>query len=128
MYSNRKKDTKTWHWKNHNLKISHFFICIKGPALPYNLFQSAMATSLDGRGVLLFGGIGCSGIYTDSCHHTDRILELHPGASSWSSLQFTLEHRRSWHNVIPLQWLITISINNPIIFYTCVDNIWCLKL
>ena len=55
-----------------------------------------MAKSPDGRGVLLFGGDGDE--YVE-----DKILELHPGASSWSSLQFTLEHRRSLHSVIPLQ-------------------------
>ena len=80
--------------------------------MPYGLSNSAMAKSPDGRGVLLFGGTG------DKSHYGygDRILELNPGASSWSSLQVTLENRRGFHNVIPLQWFITISIN-PIIFY-----------
>ena len=67
--------------------------------MPYGLSNSAMAKSPDGRGVLLIGGTG------DKSHYGygDRILELNPGASSWSSLQVTLENRRGFHNVIPLQ-------------------------
>ena len=64
--------------------------------MPYDLEQSAMAESPDGRGVLLFGGESTE---NDS---EKRILELRAGTDSWSILNLTLENARRWHVVIPL--------------------------
>ena len=62
--------------------------------MPYKLFNSAMAESPDGRGVLLFGGE----------KHEDIILEFRAGASSWIHLlNITLQEGRSRHTVIPIQ-------------------------
>ena len=49
-----------------------------------------MAESLDGRGVLLFGGQG------------NRILELRAGADSWDILNVTMKYSRNNNVVIPL--------------------------
>ena len=58
---------------------------------------SAMATSPDGRGVILFGGSGTKN------NIEKRILELRAGADSWKILNVTLENNgRSAHVVIPL--------------------------
>ena len=76
--------------EKHNLII--LFFCITGPSLPYILFDSAMAESPDGRGVLLFGGF----------FSPKSILELRAGADSWNMLNVTLENARSQHVVIPL--------------------------
>ena len=66
--------------------------------MPYGgIFFGSMAEFPDGRGVLLFGG------ESEENDYEDRILELHPGASSWGTLQFRLEHGRRMHTVIPLQ-------------------------
>ena len=64
--------------------------------MPYGLYDSAMAESPDGRGVLLFGG------YSTENGREKRILELRAGADSWSILNLTLENARRWHVVIPL--------------------------
>ena len=73
------------------MKLSSSFIL--GPSLPYSLSSSAMTESLDGKGVLLFGGKSIQ---------TKRILELHAGDNSWTILNITLENGRHFHNVIPL--------------------------
>ena len=73
----------------------HFF-CITGPSLPYGLWDSAMAESPDGRGVILFGG------YSDENTYEKRILELRAGTNSWNILDITLDHGREYHVVIPL--------------------------
>ena len=73
------------------MKFSSSFIL--GPSLPYSLSNSAMTESLDGKGVLLFGG---------KSSQTRRILELHAGDTSWTILNITLENGRHFHNVIPL--------------------------
>ena len=78
--------------------MNFFFICIIGPELPYGLYDSAMAKSSDGKGVMLFGGFR-----TKFYHHDNEILELRFGATSWSSLQMTLKQKRGYHTVIPLQ-------------------------
>ena len=72
--------------------------CITGPSFPYYLVSSAqaMVESPDGRRVLLFGG-------TDETIYEDRILELYAGANSWNILDITLQNRRAYHVVIPLQ-------------------------
>ena len=77
--------------------MNFFFIRIIGPELPYGLYDSAMAKSSDGKGVMLFGGFR-----TKFYHHDNEILELRFGATTWSSLQMTLKQKRGYHTVIPL--------------------------
>ena len=72
-----------------------------GPSLPFGLFDSAMAKSPDGRGVLLFGGCTNAGCVVDGID--DRILELRAEANSWNILNITLEYRRNGHVAIPLK-------------------------
>ena len=68
-----------------------------GPSLPYKLYDSAMATSPDGGGVILFGG------WTgDNKAYEDKILELRFGANEWSVLTQKLNQPRSEHVVIPI--------------------------
>ena len=74
-----------------------FFFCITGPSLPYGLYDSTMAESPDGRGVILFGG------WSDENYAEKRILELREGDNSWTILDKTLENGRNGHVVIPLQ-------------------------
>ena len=50
--------------------------------------RGAMAESLDGRGVLLFGGQG------------NRILELRAGADSWDILNVTMKYSPSGKDVV----------------------------
>ena len=38
------------------MKCNLYFNIFAGPSLPYKLYNSAMATSPDGGGVILFGG------------------------------------------------------------------------
>ena len=66
-----------------------------GPSLPYKLSWSAMATSPDGGGVILFGGY-----YGDK--PADKILELRFGANEWTELPQKLNQPRSNHVVIPI--------------------------
>ena len=68
-----------------------------GPSLPYKLYDSAMATSPDGGGVILFGGWngGKRG-------REDKILELRFGANEWTELPQKLNQPRSGHVVIPI--------------------------
>ena len=68
-----------------------------GPSLPFGLFDSAMAKSPDGRGVLLFGG------RSDGKDYDNRILELRSGANSWNILDITLKNGRRAHPVIQLK-------------------------
>jgi len=68
-----------------------------GPSLPYKLLYSAMATSPDGGGVILFGGLK-----NDKGHNEDRILELRFGANEWTELPQKLNQPRSYHVVIPI--------------------------
>ena len=82
--------------KEKHILIILSFNCITGPSLPYGLYDSAMAESPDGRGVLLFGG---RSIENDP---EKRILELRAGADSWNFLNVTLKNARNWHVVIPL--------------------------
>ena len=68
-----------------------------GPALPYAIRSSAMATSPDGNGVVLFGG------YYGA---EDAILELKSdgqgGVGTWTTLTAKLQYGRYYHVVIPI--------------------------
>ena len=68
---------------------------IIGPTLPFNfVYDSAMAESPDGDGVLMFGGqIG---------DKPDKIIELRAGANSWAILNQTLKYPKYQHTVIPI--------------------------
>ena len=68
-----------------------------GPSLPYKLFFSAMATSPDGGGVILFGGYN-----HDKKSREDKILELRFGANEWTVLPQKLNQPRLNHVVIPI--------------------------
>ena len=70
-------------------------ILFSGPDLPYQLWDSAMATSPDGRGVILFGG------YNDYKRYSDTLLELHYDADEWKILG-KLKQPRKKHVVIPI--------------------------
>ena len=73
------------------------FFCITGPSLPYGLERSAMAESPDGRGVILFGGLG-----SETHNYENRILELRAGADTWNILNVSLKNKRADHVVISL--------------------------
>ena len=72
-----------------------------GPPLPYGIYMSAMATSPDGNGVIIFGLSG-----TASGGASDGILELKSDGqgwvSTWTTLSAKLQYGRSSHVVIPL--------------------------
>ena len=68
-----------------------------GPDLPYRLSYSAMATSPDGRGVILFGGYNW-----DKVAKEDTLLELKFGADKWTPLPQKLNQPRDFHVVIPI--------------------------
>jgi len=70
---------------------------IPGPPLPYKLDISAMATSPDGGGVILFGGVN-----RDKHAEEDTILELRYGSDKWTKLPQKLKQPRSRHVVIPI--------------------------
>ena len=72
-------------------------ILFAGPDLPYKLTDSAMATSPDGGGVILFGGWNI-----DKGAIEDKILELRFGANEWTVLPQKLNQPRSQHVVIPI--------------------------
>ena len=58
---------------------------IIGPTLPFNhVYDSAMAESPDGDGVLMFGG--------QTGHNPNKIIELRAGANSWTILNQTLKY------------------------------------
>ena len=68
-----------------------------GPSLPYKLYDSAMATSPDGGGVILFGGYNY-----DKGGKEDTLLELRFGADNWTILPQKLKQPRNQHVVIPI--------------------------
>ena len=68
-----------------------------GPELPYKLSNSAMATSPDGGGVILFGGYN-----GDKRAREDTILELRFDADEWTVLPQKLNQPRNGHVVIPI--------------------------
>ena len=68
-----------------------------GPSLPYKLSWSAMATSPDGGGVILFGGYN-----GNNGDREDKILELRFGANEWTILPQKLNPPRKDHVVIPI--------------------------
>ena len=72
-------------------------ILFAGPALPYRLLDSAMATSPDGGGVILFGGNN-----DDKGAKEDTLLELRFGAKFWTILLQKLKQPRQDHVVIPI--------------------------
>ena len=69
-----------------------------GPELPYGLYASAMATSPDGNGVILVGGISSSS--------GDSILELKADGQgwvgAWTTLSTKLQYGRQYHIIIPV--------------------------
>ena len=68
-----------------------------GPSLPYKLYYSAMATSPDGGGVILFGGYNY-----DTWAREDTLLELRYGSDKWTTLPQKLKQPREYHVVIPI--------------------------
>ena len=72
-------------------------ILFAGPELPYKLSGSAMATSPDGGGVILFGGY-----IADKYAKEDTLLELRYDANEWKILPQKLKQLRSQHVVIPI--------------------------
>ena len=71
-----------------------------GPELPNAISGSAMATSPDGNGVILVGGISSSTNYLDS------ILELKADGQgwvgAWTTLSTKLQYGRYYHIIIPV--------------------------
>ena len=71
-----------------------------GPELPYGLWNSAMATSPDGNGVILVGG------YYSSTGDSSNILELKANGQgwvgTWTTLSTKLQYARRQHIVIPV--------------------------
>ena len=79
------------------MKCNLYFNIFAGPPLPYKIAYSAMATSPDGGGVILFGGRnGDKGAYEDT------ILELRYGSDKWTTLPQKLKQPRAYHVVIPI--------------------------
>ena len=72
-------------------------ILFAGPDLPYRFDDSAMATSPDGRGVILFGGYN-----GDKWAKDDTILELRYDSDKWTTLPQRLKQPRGSHVVIPI--------------------------
>ena len=79
------------------MKCNLYFNIFAGPPLPYKLADSAMATSPDGGGVILFGGYN-----PDKNGREDKILELRFGANEWTVLPQKLNQPRIQHVVIPI--------------------------
>ena len=79
------------------MKCYLYFNIFAGPSLPYRLYDSAMATSPDGGGVILFGGYNY-----DKHAEEDTILELRYGSDKWTTLPQKLKHARRSHVVIPI--------------------------
>ena len=73
-----------------------------GPELPYHISTSAMSTSPDGKGVVLFAGASYSG----GNHQLDSIIELKADdqgwIGSWTTLTTKLQYLRMRHIVIPV--------------------------
>jgi len=65
--------------------------------LPYKVYDSAMATSPDGGGVILFGGWN-----PDKKIKEDDLLELRFDSDSWTMLPQKLQQPRWEHVVIPI--------------------------
>ena len=88
--------TSNWNYWSRHAKESISFHTI-GPDLPFAyLFDSAMAESPDGEGVLMFGG--------QMGDMPNKIMELRAGANSWEILTETLEKPKFQHIVIPIPW------------------------
>ena len=68
-----------------------------GPSLPFKLLNSAIATSPDGGGVILFGGYN-----VDKDTEVDTLLELRFGANEWTTLPQKLNEARWGHVLIPI--------------------------
>ena len=68
-----------------------------GPSLPFKLTSSAMATSPDGGGVILFGGWNI-----DKYVFEDTLLELRYDSDKWTTLPQKLKQPRYKHVVIPI--------------------------
>lgn len=69
-----------------------------GPELPYELYGSAMATTPDGNGVILVGGLINSGA-------SDSIFELKADGQGWVGAWtwvWALKYARRQHIVIPV--------------------------
>ena len=79
------------------MKCYLYFNIFAGPPLPYKLDFSAMATSPDGGGVILFGGIN-----RDKSANEDTILELRYDSDKWTKLPQKLKQSRAEHVVIPI--------------------------
>jgi len=75
---------------------------ISGPPLPYRLADSAMATSPDGGGVVLFGGYNADRWDDDNGAIEDTILELRYDSDKWTTLPQKLKQPRREHVVIPI--------------------------
>ena len=80
-----------------------------GPSLPYKLAQSAMATSPDGGGVILFGGWNI-----DKYVFEDTLLELRYDSDKWTVLPQKLNQPRKSHVVIP--WLFPLPLKKVELF------------
>ena len=74
-----------------------YFNIFAGPPLPYKLYNSAMATSPDGGGVILFGGSNDA-----KGANEDTILELRYDSEKWTKLPQKLKKSRAEHVVIPI--------------------------
>ena len=79
------------------MKCNLYFNIFAGPPLPYKLWYSAMATSPDGGGVILFGGYN-----RDKRAYEDTILELRYDSDKWTTLPQKLKQPREAHVVIPI--------------------------
>ena len=71
-----------------------------------------MTESLDGKGVLLFGG---------KCIQNKKILELHARDNSWTTLNVTLENGRHAHSVIPLNCKLLFA-------YSFANTLYCFDI
>ena len=81
------------------MKCNLYFNLFAGPSLPYRLTDSAMATSPDGGGVILFGGFNAD---NDKWASEDTILELRYDSDKWTTLPQKLKQPRQEHVVIPI--------------------------
>ena len=79
------------------MKCNLYFNMFAGPPLPYKLWDSAMATSPDGGGVILFGGYN-----GDKSAKEDTLLELQYDSDKWTILPQKLLQPRQKHVVIPI--------------------------
>ena len=72
-------------------------ILFAGPELPYKLKHSVMATSPDGGGVILFGGLNAN-----KGAREDALLKLLYDGDEWIILPQKLKQPRNAHVVIPI--------------------------